>query len=85
MLHRNITAALLVTLGDTPVVALSGARQTGKSTLARALVESAHPATYLTRDDADVLDAAAPESVDCAGQQPPPRHAGAQQKGPVRS
>ena len=63
MLHRTITAGLLSALGDTPVVALNGARQTGKSTLAHVLVASAHPATYLTMDDADVLDAATSDAT----------------------
>jgi predicted AAA+ superfamily ATPase len=58
MIRRNITEELLAALADTPVVALNGARQTGKSTLARTLAQSDHPATYLTMDDADVLDAA---------------------------
>jgi len=58
MVHRNVSGILLAALGDTPVVALIGARQSGKSTLARSLCESAHPAVYLTMDDADVLDAA---------------------------
>jgi predicted AAA+ superfamily ATPase len=45
-------------LSDTPVVFLSGARQTGKSTLAQHLASSTHPARYLTLDEAAVLAAA---------------------------
>jgi len=68
MLHRSITAALLIALSDTPVAALDGAGRTGKSTLVRALVELARAATSLTIDDADVSDADRPF---------PPRQAGA--------
>lgn len=44
-------------LSDTPVVMLVGARQTGKSTLAKALVER-HGAEYLTFDEPRLLAAA---------------------------
>ena len=40
------------------MVLVNGARQSGKSTLARQLISEAHPARYLTLDDATVLDAA---------------------------
>ena len=39
MIPRNITHAVLDALSDTPVVLINGARQTGKSTLAKHLVE----------------------------------------------
>jgi uncharacterized protein len=58
MLHRTLTDAVTAALGDTPVVALHGARQTGKSTLAKAIADSLHPAAYFTLDDAPVLAAA---------------------------
>ena len=58
MLHRHATLALLDGLRDTPVVYLQGARQTGKSTLARAIAERRHPARYVTLDTAAVLAAA---------------------------
>jgi len=58
MISRNVTEPLLAALSDTPVVALHGARQVGKSTLARMLADSAHPATYYTLDDPSVRDAA---------------------------
>ena len=57
MIRRNLTDAIIAALRDTPVVALHGARQAGKSTLAKAIARSAHPATYFTLDDADVLSA----------------------------
>lgn len=52
---RSILRALQEALGDTPVVALLGPRQSGKSTL----VESLTPArTYVTLDDEQTLRAA---------------------------
>ena len=53
--ERNITQNLLNALGDTPVVVLHGARQTGKSTLVRHLAETRYPAQYLTFDEASTL------------------------------
>ena len=58
MRGRHATDALLDALRDTPVVYLQGARQTGKSTLVRAVAEREHPARYLTLDTAAVLAAA---------------------------
>ncbi len=58
MLHRHATPALLDGLRDTPVVYLQGARQTGKSTLARAIAERRHPARYVTLDTVAALAAA---------------------------
>ena len=55
---RHATGALLDALRDTPVVYLQGARQTGKSTLVRAVAEREYPAPYLTLDTAAVLAAA---------------------------
>ena len=59
MLSRHATRRLLDGLRDTPVVYLQGARQTGKSTLVRAIARQHHPATYLTLDTAAVFAAAA--------------------------
>lgn len=58
MIPRNLTPAILEALSDTPVVLLNGARQTGKSTLVQWLARKAHPARYVTLDDAAVLSAA---------------------------
>ncbi len=58
MYRRNITSRLLAALRDSPVVLLHGARQTGKSTLAKWIASEAHPARYLTLDTAAVLRAA---------------------------
>ncbi len=55
MLERNLNAPLLAALEDTSVVFLQGARQTGKSTLAQALISPRWAARYLTLDDAVVL------------------------------
>ncbi len=58
MIKRHLTEPLLAALADTPVVMLGGARQTGKSTLAKWLAsKELHPARYLTLDDATVLSA----------------------------
>jgi len=58
MIYRNITNRLLESLTDTPVVFLRGARQTGKSTLVKALVQKEYPADYVTLDNAGFLSAA---------------------------
>lgn len=58
MLIRNLTPAIIEALSDTPVVMLNGARQTGKSTLAKALTGKSYPARYVTLDDATSLAAA---------------------------
>ena len=58
MFERHISSRLLAALGDSPVVLLHGSRQTGKSTLVHHVTSGAHPARYLTFDDASVLSAA---------------------------
>jgi predicted AAA+ superfamily ATPase len=58
MYNRHLTSRLLTILSDTPVVLLHGARQTGKTTLVRALAAEAHPAEYVTFDDAALLNLA---------------------------
>lgn len=58
MLTRNITCHIIEALSDTPVVMLVGARQTGKSTLAKSLVSAKHLGRYVTLDDATALAAA---------------------------
>ena len=57
MIVRHAATRLLEALDDTPVVYLQGARQTGKSTLAKRLAEQRF-ASYLTLDTAAVLAAA---------------------------
>ena len=55
MIRRHIETNLKAALGDTPVALLVGARQTGKSTLARTLVPKNR---YMTLDDATTLASA---------------------------
>jgi uncharacterized protein len=57
MIKRHITSPLLEALSDTPVVLLTGARQTGKSTLVKAIASDSHPARYITLDDLSMLAA----------------------------
>lgn len=58
MITRNITYDLIAALGDSPVVFIHGARQTGKTTLVKWLSKSLYPARYITFDDAGMLAAA---------------------------
>lgn len=56
---RHLAPRILAALRDTPAVLLAGGRQTGKTTLARAVVERRRGARYLTLDDPTVRAAAA--------------------------
>ena len=58
MIRRALTPMLLESLSDSPAVFLQGPRQTGKTTLVKALATHRHPARYLTLDDAATLAAA---------------------------
>lgn len=58
VIARHILARLQTALSDRPVVILHGARQTGKSTLAKATQSKRRHAEYLSLDDAGVLFAA---------------------------
>lgn len=58
MLVRNIIPNIIEALTDTPVVMLNGARQTGKSTLAKSLISDQRIGRYITLDDATALAAA---------------------------
>jgi uncharacterized protein len=60
--HRLLAGPLGDALADTPVVVVAGARQAGKSTLAARVVAEAG-GTWLTLDDAAVLDAARTDPV----------------------
>lgn len=62
MLKRGLQAPLWAALNDTPVVMLVGARQTGKSTLAKSLVEN-RGASYSTFDEPRLLAAARADPV----------------------
>jgi uncharacterized protein len=60
--HRLLIGPLREALADTPVVVVAGPRQAGKSTLAEHVVAGAD-GTWLTLDDAAVLDAARKDPV----------------------
>jgi predicted AAA+ superfamily ATPase len=57
-IERNVRATVVEALGEARAVCLLGARQVGKSTLARAIAEREHPARYLTLDDEATRQAA---------------------------
>lgn len=57
MIERFLQPRLVSALGDTPIIYLQGARQTGKSTLVQRLSAETAPAPYLTLDSAAVLAA----------------------------
>jgi predicted AAA+ superfamily ATPase len=61
MYKRNIESELQAAIADTPVVLLNGARQTGKSTLARDFAQ-ARSISYITLDDATQLAAASSDA-----------------------
>lgn len=58
MIPRHAAARLHQALSDRPVVLLHGARQVGKTTLVRAVAESAGSARYITFDTLTALAAA---------------------------
>ena len=57
MVRRNIETPVRLALADTPVVLINGARQTGKTTLARAIATGTG-AQYFTLDDSTTLSLA---------------------------
>lgn len=63
MYDRHLKGQILEALGDTPVVLLHGARQSGKSTLAQTLSQQDYPAHYFTLDDQGVRAAATRDSA----------------------
>ena len=64
MLLRHAAARLRTALADRPVVLLHGARQVGKTTLARGPAGASRPVPYVTLDDLTALSAA---RADAAG------------------
>lgn len=58
MIHRNLQNLITTALEDTPAVFLNGARQVGKSTLIKNIIDEGHPAEYVSFDDLTVLSAA---------------------------
>jgi predicted AAA+ superfamily ATPase len=57
--NRSLTARVLEALSDRPVVIVNGARQTGKTVLARDIIAPRHPATFVSLDDSATLSLAA--------------------------
>jgi uncharacterized protein len=55
---RNVRNLVVEALGDTRVVLVAGARQVGKTTLAREISSGPHPRATLTLDDRAARDAA---------------------------
>lgn len=58
MFERNLKSQVREALADTPVILLTGARQTGKSTLAKDLSDGKYKPEYFTFDDPTILAAA---------------------------
>ena len=58
ILKRNIEDAIRSALNDTPVVFISGARQSGKSTLVTSLISAGYKADYITFDEITALSGA---------------------------
>ncbi len=61
---RHVHPLLLEALAESRAVALLGARQVGKSTLALQISRAQYPATYLSLDDAGVARAARSDPVE---------------------
>jgi len=59
MYARSLTSRVLEALSDRPVVVVNGARQTGKTFLARDIIAPRHPAAFLSLDDGATLALAA--------------------------
>ncbi len=69
VLPRHLDGALTQALATMPAVVVTGARQTGKSTLVQALA-SDRERLYLTLDDLDVLDQASTAPSDLVARAP---------------
>lgn len=63
MYKRKITPRIKEALNDTPAIVINGARQTGKSTLAKSLVGPGFDAKYLSFDSNNTLVAAKNDPV----------------------
>jgi uncharacterized protein len=63
MFQRHLTPLILKTLADTPVVLLQGARQAGKSALAKTLLESHPDGRFLSLEDPAVRRSAGADPV----------------------
>lgn len=58
MYYRNITSNIKAALKDTPAILINGARQTGKSTLAKSITSNTKGAEYFTMDDIVTMNSA---------------------------
>jgi uncharacterized protein len=67
MKRRNLQDSINKALRDTPVVMLVGARQTGKTTLARSIVADNPGSVYLSLDDLSTQAAAVADPVGFVG------------------
>lgn len=72
MYLRNITDEILEALTDSPVLFLRGARQVGKSTLAKSLPLHGFPSKYITLDNATSLALAKEDPTGFIAGQPVP-------------
>lgn len=63
MIQRNIENRIIDALGDTPVIFLNGARQSGKSTLIQSIISNVYPAEYITFDEAGMLASAKSDPI----------------------
>ncbi len=72
MYLRNIIDEIIEGLADSPVLFLRGARQVGKSTLAKSLTASKFPAKYVTLDNAPSLVLAKEDPAGFIAGQPKP-------------
>jgi len=70
MRFRHLQSRLQKAMGDTPVAFLAGARQTGKSTLVKALQAGLPASSYSTFDDLNTLASAMDDPVGFLGQLP---------------
>lgn len=71
MYERFLMPRIVEAMVDTPVVVIAGARQTGKTTIAREMVAGRADALYFTLDDAATLAAAAEDPVSFVRQSAP--------------
>jgi hypothetical protein len=72
MYARAVLPRILDALADTPAVFIKGARQVGKSTLAREIAGRHHPAAYITFDDALTYSMASADPQGFLTRQPTP-------------
>jgi len=63
MINRNITGRIIEACNDTPVIYLRGARQVGKTTLAKEFLKVHMKADYYTLDNAGTLAAVIDDPV----------------------